>query len=364
MTSRNANYQQYATAKWVNLESLPKDEACELLLQAARVPRDRHQMLNDDASILVDLLGSHPLALIQAGTYVSRGHCTLKKYTEEFNQHRKRLLTFRSSQAQPRYQDAYTMFEASVGILHSSDTESAKDALDLLLDLASCAPKRLPITALFEAAWKGVAMGVEDHSEDDLLLLTPWHVSHLSPLIQAGSTSWDSFRLVEAIRQLEAFSLVSVDASEGSLVVSMHPLTHYWARDRLTTEQKHTSWIATGCLFGFSTMDTMFWQRYGQQLQPHLQNLLSFELKAMFMIESPLMICRILLSCGRQVGILRDNTTFIKLVDSLYTCLHLDPITTDPRLDRYLQILRTRLNETPSKAGDGGHDLETVDDKH
>jgi hypothetical protein len=66
LTSRNADYQQYATVKWVNLESLPNDEACELLLQAARVPRDRHQMLNDDASIVVDLLGSHPLALIQA----------------------------------------------------------------------------------------------------------------------------------------------------------------------------------------------------------------------------------------------------------------------------------------------------------
>ncbi|KUL83171.1 hypothetical protein ZTR_10123 [Talaromyces verruculosus] len=179
LTSRNTNYQQYATAKWVNLESLPNEEACELLLRAARVPRDRYQMLNEDASSVVDLLGSHPLALIQAGSYVSRGHCTLKIYAETFNQHRKRLLTFWPPQARSRYRDVYTMFEASVGMLHSSNTESAKDALDLLPVLASCTPKRLPITSLFEAAWKGVAMGVEDYSEDDLLSSTPWHVSHL-----------------------------------------------------------------------------------------------------------------------------------------------------------------------------------------
>lgn len=362
LTSRNADYQQYATEKWVNLDNLPNEEACELLLQASRVAGDRHQMLNDDASIVVDLLGSHPLALLQAGSYVSHGHCTLKNYPEVFNQHRKRLLTFRPSRVHSRYQDAYTMFEASVRMLHSSNTESAKDALDLLPVLASCTPKRLPITSLFEAAWKGVAMGVEDYSEDDLLLLTPWHVSHLLPLIQAGSTSWDSFRLIEAIRQLEAFSLVTVDASEGSPVVSMHPLTHYWAKDRLSTEQKHASWIATGCLFGFSTTDTMFWQKYGQQLQPHLQKLVSIDIKEMFMNEPPLMICRILLTCGRQIEKLRDNTTFILLVDSLFTHLDLELTATEPRLDRYLQILRTRRNEATSKASDQGHNLTAVKD--
>uniref|UniRef100_A0A093V351 Regulatory protein AfsR n=1 Tax=Talaromyces marneffei PM1 TaxID=1077442 RepID=A0A093V351_TALMA len=343
LTSRNVDCQQYATAKWISLDGLPHDEACELLLQAARVPYHRHQVLKDDASIVVDLLASHPFALIQAGSYVSRGHCTLKDYAKAYSQHRKRLLTFRSFQTQSRHQDVYTMFGDSVEMLHSSNIESANDALDLLSVLALCAPKPLPITSLFEAAWNGIAKSLENSSNYDMLSLTRWHVSHLSPLAQAGCSTWDSFRLVEAIHQLEIFSFVSVDSSEGSLVLSMHPLAHAWARDRLSMEQEHASWVATGCLFGFSATDTIFWQRYGQQLQPHLQNLVALEMKAMK---------------------IWDNASFIMLVESLYPYLDLGAAIADQELDRYLRILRTQHSDSISKTRDQNHALAKVADKH
>ncbi|PCG92612.1 NB-ARC [Penicillium occitanis (nom. inval.)] len=169
LTSRNSDCQQYATAKWIKLEGLPDVKACELLLQAARVPRESHITLEHDASIVVNLLRSHPLAIIQAGSYVSRGHCALKDYPKIFNKQRKRLLAFRPSQAQSRYRDVYTTFEASIEMLQSSDTESAKDALDLLPILALCGPNRLPISLLFESVWNAVQKFKTDSEDNDFV---------------------------------------------------------------------------------------------------------------------------------------------------------------------------------------------------
>jgi hypothetical protein len=348
LTSRNPDCQQYATVKWINLEGLPDDEACELLLQAARVSRDHHRMLDNDASIVVDLLWSHPLALIQAGSYVYRGHCMLSEYPKVFNHHQKRILTFQPSQAQPRYQDVYTMFEASIMMLHSSNTESAKDALDLLPVLALCAPIRLPIVRLFEAVWKGIAKAAKNSSHDDLDSLTPWHVSQLLPLGQVGSTTWDSFRLIEAIHQLKVFSLVAADVAQGPLMVSMHPLVRAWARHRLNAEQEHKSWVVMGCLLAFSTTDAILWQEYGgERLHLPLQILVSWEMKTMFRTEPPLMICRILLFCGLQLARMGDNTSIAILVESLCTYLGLDPTTIDQELVEKLRVICTELPISP-----------------
>ena len=110
LASRNEECCQYPTQKCIMLDGLSDDEACELLLRAAHVPRDRPQILKDDVRVAA-LLRSHPLALIQAGSYVSRGHCILAEYPRVFAQQRQRLLAFRPTQAQSRYQDVYATFE-------------------------------------------------------------------------------------------------------------------------------------------------------------------------------------------------------------------------------------------------------------
>ncbi|KIX09329.1 uncharacterized protein Z518_00408 [Rhinocladiella mackenziei CBS 650.93] len=335
LTSRNAECRQYATAKWVDLEGLSDAEARQLLLRAAHIPHDQHQTLKDDAHVVALLLRSHPLALIQAGSYVSRGHCTLKEYPIVYEQQRKRLLTFRPFQAQSRYRDVYATFEASAEILQSSNTESANDALQLLPVFSSFGPSRLP-RPLFEAGWKGAqAISSNKTDEGDLSRLMPWHVSHLPPLIQAGVRTWDSFRLFEAIYLLKAFSLVSTDSNEGFLCVSMHPLIHAWARDRLSLEQQHECWITTGCLITISRKDIVSWQKIGRQLRPHLQTMVSWEMSLMFSSEPSMMVIRILMNCGWLLYEIRDDAKVFVLMDRLFTYLGLDRLTVDPR---WLQV--------------------------
>ena len=103
LTSRNEECVQYATTKHVALEALPDEAARELLLTAARLGGDHRVAAHATAVIVAALLNSHPLALIQAGAYVARGHCTMGQYPEEYAKQRKRLLKFRPKQAQSRY---------------------------------------------------------------------------------------------------------------------------------------------------------------------------------------------------------------------------------------------------------------------
>jgi hypothetical protein len=140
--------------------------------------------------VVASLLGSYPLVLIQAGVYVSRGDCTLAEYPRVYERQRKRLLELRPAQAQSRYQDVYATFEASADIL--------------------------------------------------------------AVLMQIDADAWDSFRLIEAIHLLQAFSLVSTDTHSGYLSVSMHPLIHAWARDRQDADRQHHSWLTAGCLAAMS----------------------------------------------------------------------------------------------------------------
>ena len=165
---------------------------------------------------------------------MSRRHCTLAQYPSVFVQQRQRLLTFELTQAQSRYKDVNATFEASVKVLQTLTTESAGDALQLLPVLAACAPSRLALP-LFEAGWRGaqsvsrsVSQSVSpstDVDDEDVIKLTWWHVSYLLPLVQADANAWESFRLIEAITLLKAFSLVSTDMHSGFLSVSMHSLT-------------------------------------------------------------------------------------------------------------------------------------------
>lgn len=262
LTSRNAECHRYASTRavTVELEGLPESDARELLLQATNIPREQWRTFQDDAKRVAILLQSHPLALIQAGAYISRAHCSIAEYPRLFDRQRKRLLAFRPTQAQSRYQDVYATFEASAGFLQVSEEEAAKDALQLLSILGICAASRLPLRRLFEAGWNAAQSICSSNSSDydGLLRLTPWHVSHLPPLLQADADAWDPFRLVEAVWLLKAFSLVSADTHDDSLSVSMHPLTNAWALDRLVTAAQHNAWLASGCLVAVSYRDAIF----------------------------------------------------------------------------------------------------------
>ena len=109
LTSRNVKCRQHST-QHLALDNLSESAAQELLLTAAHIPDDQHHKIEKDAMTVANLLQSHPLAIIQAGAYVSRGHCTLTDYPHVYRRQRQRLSTFRPKQAQSRYGDVYATY--------------------------------------------------------------------------------------------------------------------------------------------------------------------------------------------------------------------------------------------------------------
>ncbi|KAI4143649.1 MAG: hypothetical protein LQ341_002861 [Variospora aurantia] len=335
LTSRRSECQRYASTRElaIKLEGLPESDARELLLHATDTPQEQWRTFHDDAQKMVTLLGSSPLALVQAGAYISRAHCTLAEYPQVFHRQRTRLLSFRPSQAQSRYRDVYATFEASADLLQRSQTEAAKDALQLLSMLGICAASRLPLGQLFEAGWAGAQHILSrGNSDDDYLVgLTTWHVSHLPPLLQADADAWDPFRLVEAVELLKAFSLVSAGTDDDALSVSMHPLTNAWALNRLVTAAQHDAWLATGCLVAVTYYDGSFWWKLGRQLHPHVRALTSLAMDVMFASKPQTKVSSIIETCARFLDRMRDDAKVKDLMDNLLAFLSLDPMTVDAR---------------------------------
>jgi hypothetical protein len=80
LTSRNPECRLYSTIGTLQVEGLDEVDAQHLLSKAAEISSEQRTRQKDDARGVADLLGSHPLALIQAGAYVARGHCTLSQH--------------------------------------------------------------------------------------------------------------------------------------------------------------------------------------------------------------------------------------------------------------------------------------------
>ncbi|KAI4264737.1 MAG: hypothetical protein L6R42_000169 [Xanthoria sp. 1 TBL-2021] len=334
LTTPNAECHRYASLPELaeELEGLPETDARELLLHATDIPREQWREFQDDAQRVAALLQSHPLALIQAGAYISRAHCKIAEYPQVFNRQRRRLLKFRPTQARSRYGDVYATFEASAGFLQSSQEETAQDALQLLSILGIYVPSRLPLQRLFEEAWKG-AQTVSSYTSSDengFIDIDTWHVSHLPPLLQAAADAWDPFRLVEAVQLLKSFSLVSADTHDV-LSVSMHPLTNAWALDRLDTAAQHNAWLLSGCLVAVSNHDHLLWRKLGRQLQPQLGALTSMDIKIMFASQSPGKISSVVIRCGWLLCKMRDDAKLKELMDNLMVYLNLDPVFVDKR---------------------------------
>ena len=331
LTTRNEECAQYATTKYVALEALPDEAARELLLTAARLKGDARSAALLDAVAVASLLKSHPLALVQAGAYIARGHCTMREYPDEYAKQRKRLMRFRPKQVS-RYGDVYATFEASADALSSVGSEAAEDALELLSILAVCGPSRLPLLPLFEASWKGaqnIRLGLDMSVDVVTASLMAWHVSHLPSPILSNTEIWDPFRIVEAIHLLKSLSPVSTDTSDGYISVSMHTLVHAWARDRQSTDEQHVGLLKVGCLVALSIIDDALWWKQARQLQSHLQALVTWDMSTMFGSEPAHMIVSMLKCCLWLFEYMRDDMTLSRLLQNLFDHLRIAAFTVD-----------------------------------
>ena len=319
MTSRVAECKRYNPDAFEALEALEEQDSKELLLKAAELSPESWSSYHDQAKEVVRLLGSHTLALIQAGAYVSQGHCKLHQYPEVYKRQRQRLLKYRPKQAQSRYRDVYATFEASADVLEQSRSESAEDALRLLEILSMLDSGVLPLQ-MFEEAWKSCKMLLRTNSIKDRGIdeFSVDHVSQLPSFIVPKDDKWDPFRLTEASSLLVSLSLITRQKFDSYPGLSMHPLTQAWAKDRQDSERQGVAWIAAGCVLGFSRSNTRMWQEQERRLLPHILSYLDIKVRRAFGFASKAVITPLVLKCGWALLDMRQDSRLAELLGDIF----------------------------------------------
>ena len=323
MTSRVSDCSQYSTVGSEELTSLDIGLSKQLLLRAANIDEDLWPSVDHQAEAIANLIGSHTLALITAGSYVAQGFCRLDKYPEAYDKQRKRLLTHRITQARPRYGDVYATFEASANALEGSGSEDAKDALRLLGILSMFYSSALPLQ-MFEYAWgrSRKAIKVSD-AEPNIETVCQWHALQLPEFMEVESNEWDPYRLDKASYLLVSLSfVVRNNSAGGSPSLSMHPLAHAWAKDRQDLGQQHKTWISAGCIAALSIYD------YNREnyLLLHLRSLLNnIEVEtAVSLGPQPVMVISILYRCAQCLSQNRDDSRLSSLLRGIFSALGIE----------------------------------------
>ncbi|KAF2274187.1 FabD/lysophospholipase-like protein [Westerdykella ornata] len=309
ITSRVPECSQYSTLPAEALEGLEEEHSMQLLLKAARVPEASWQSCKEQAKAIVELLGSHTLALIQAGAYIAEGYYRLDQYCAKYKRLHERLLKHYPKQQQSRYRHVYATFEASVRVLNDSEDEVGRDALDLLGVLSMLHSSVLPLQ-VFPGAWKGVrqVLQANDDQTDKMEALGRWHVSQLPEFIDRQTDEWDDHRLNRASALLASLSLVTRHRLDDLDGLSMHPLVHAWAKDRLGQEQHQMAWE-----------ESETWQSF---LPPSVEEIFSF--------GPPGTMLPILLKCGWVLNRMREDNRLKSLLESLYVVLKITPSEPSP----------------------------------
>jgi hypothetical protein len=133
----------------------------------------------------------------------------------------------------------------------------------------------LPVQ-VFQEAWKGCKEVLRTKSEEanDIDDLSQSHGSKLPNFIAVKDDDCDPFRLTEASSLLASLSLVSRHNLDGSLRLSVQPLTPTWAKDRQGPKHQGVAWMTAGCVLTFSRSNTHMWRTHERRLLPHIQSYL------------------------------------------------------------------------------------------
>ncbi|TKX27588.1 tetratricopeptide repeat-containing protein 2 [Elsinoe australis] len=323
MTSRNPECGIYATAKHVDLYGLDDTDAQTLLLKAAKTPASRPGGESEHALKVCKLVGNHPLALIQAGTYISKQRCGFDGYCRIYERNRARLLQFHPTQAKSRYGSVYATFEATVS--SSAMSNDGADALQLLHLLAMLGLGPLPMTT-FEAAWEGARKTAESEgTTEDLESLTLWHINNLPSIIEHEEPFWDPYRLREAIEKLISMALLSEDEKEDCVILSMHPLVHAWAREHQGHSDRLSSWTTALCTLALSYETDSVGSTYARQVQAHILALFDVPMEDIFNGRPRRQVLQALLCCGTCLKDARADTKVLLFISKLMAFLQLEP---------------------------------------
>ncbi|KAN0070627.1 hypothetical protein V8E54_011496 [Elaphomyces granulatus] len=261
VTTRNPHCTIHATVGSHELGEMGLDEGVKLFLRAANVEDASSQLIQGESRTIVNTLGCLPLAIVQAGAYVQQGLCGIGEYCNLYGRRREWLLSRLLVQAGSSYKfSVYTTWEVSLNAIESRSDKTAKHAIELIQILSFFHYDNIA-DEIFEQAWKNT------RNRKPLQ-------KNLAGLFYIASgedaSEWDPTVILEAAALLASFSLIKLDPIHHSM--SMHPLVHAWARDRLSEDSRHHYRVAAAYTLSSAISSTFHASdyRFRRMLIPHI----------------------------------------------------------------------------------------------
>ena len=234
LTTRNPDCKIHSTVGSCELGQLTMDDAVTLLLKASGAEDIADEASRKKAIPITKTIGFLALAIVQAGSYIRQGLCGLDEYCELYNRCRQRLLEYIPIQQSSEYKySVYTTWEISIEAIKKMCTDTSHNAIDLLRIFCFFHYDGIS-EEIFERAWsKRYELGSLHQDISQMFYM------------QSGEEEkdWDPVIIREAAVLLASFSLIKID--EKGRFMSMHPLVHVWARDRLSDELQRCFWVTT-----------------------------------------------------------------------------------------------------------------------
>jgi tetratricopeptide (TPR) repeat protein len=230
ITTRNPELTALETVGSYEFAGMDHDEASTLLLRISKIDEESEEA-TEMASSIANTLGCLALAITQAGAAIRQKHCTITEYCEMYTRHRRDLLNLKHSPAVTDYQyTVYATWELSVTMIQSVNDETSRHALDLLRVFSF-----MHFANISEETFRRACTNLNSYTWSE------WTAAHQLPwLVKGHSQVWNPSLYRNALTRLSSFSLITRDHSN---TISMHPLVHAWAKDRLD-ESDNIKWSA------------------------------------------------------------------------------------------------------------------------
>lgn len=204
------------------LTSLTIEDATQLLLERSGIQHP-NKSETEEARSIADLLGSLPLALVQAGAFIRSRRKSLEEYHRLFMNRRNDLL-----QASSRLGDTDKTIFTAWEINFKQVEQESPDAANILLLFSFLEPSSIPEVVLHRGSssqkrWGSNGEVMEIRAEDE-------GVEECVTSVIQGDLEFDT-----AVEKLLSFSLISCNKElNGLRNFSIHPLVQYCAAQRLS----------------------------------------------------------------------------------------------------------------------------------
>ncbi|KAJ7878236.1 FabD/lysophospholipase-like protein, partial [Mycena leptocephala] len=212
ITSRNPQLAVHGPRSHSKVGDMNETDAIDLLLLSA--VQEKTIESNQSASEIVKELSCLPLAVIQAGAYISKFDC-LHRYLSIYSQNRAKLLSQHSAQSHDDYRwTVYTTWQISF--------EQLSKAAARFLQLCSLLHHDSIPETIFEWAAKSAVYGDEQEAR------TLQEARRFLQNFLSVSGTWDPQQFMDIIAEIQGYSLI--DRHNISDTLSIHPLVHSWCR--------------------------------------------------------------------------------------------------------------------------------------